>query len=105
MQQAVPATYFRNCGERFLRRTIELVHPQAVATLGSGALEATLSAFGLRRAGSLLALVESGRTFELSCGARLFPMCHPNRTVLNTHRSLEKQKEDWKNLGRWLRRV
>ncbi|HEV7747277.1 MAG TPA: uracil-DNA glycosylase family protein [Pyrinomonadaceae bacterium] len=104
MQQPVPSPYFRNCADRFLRRTIELVQPRAVVTLGKDALKATLYAFGLRYPGNFLALVDTGCTFDLSCGARLFPMCHPTPTVLNTHRSLEKQKADWKRFGRWLKR-
>jgi uracil-DNA glycosylase len=104
MQGNVPREYFRNCGEWFLRRTIELVQPRAVVTLGRPALDATLYAFGLGDYnGTLLALVESGRTFNLSCGARLFPMYHPSPTVLNTRRSLEEQKADWRRLGLWLR--
>jgi uracil-DNA glycosylase len=103
MRGKVKPEYFRNCGERFLRRTIELVQPRAVATLGEPALAATLSAFGLPPAGSFRALLDSGRTFPLSCGARLFPMCHPNFTVRYTYRSLEKQTADWKRLARWLR--
>ena len=103
MRGDVPLEYFRNCGDRFLRRTIELIKPHVVVTLGAPALEATLYSFGLRFSGGFLALVDSGRTFDLSCGARLFPMCHTNRTVLNTHRSLEQQKRDWQRVGRWLR--
>jgi len=103
MRGKISPDYFRNCGARFLRPTIELVCPRAVATLGEPALKATLSAFGLRASGGFLALVDSGRTFDLSCGARLFPMCHPNPTVLNTHRLWHQQEADWKHLGRWLR--
>jgi uracil-DNA glycosylase len=102
MQAAIPPACFRACGLRFLRPTIELVSPKVVATLGTHALDAVLSAFELSRSQPLLALIRDGFTFQLTCGARLFPMCHPSRTVINTTRSLDLQKSDWKRIGEHL---
>jgi DNA polymerase len=104
MQKSVPTKCYRECGRRFLRPTIELVAPRAVAALGTGAVDAVLSAFGFRRKGALIDLIESGRTFALPCGTTVFPLCHPSRTVLNTQRSLEQQQADWARIGAWLRK-
>lgn len=102
MRGEIDAVYFRNCGNRFLRRTIELVQPRAVATLGEDALNATLSAFELKRFGSFTAILDRGDVFDLPCGSRLFPMCHPNITVRNTLRPLEIQLADWQRIADWL---
>lgn len=102
MQGAVQAGYVQTCGSKFLRPTIELIRPRAVATLGLSALSATLTAFGIIKPKGLLSLIDSARTFDLPCNTRVFPMCHPNRTVLNTTRSISKQKGDWQRLGNWL---
>lgn len=102
MQTKIPDDCFRECGKRFLRKTLELVQPRAVAALGEGAVNAVLYAFDLPRVRGITALARSGRTFHLPWGARVFPMCHPSPTVLNTHRSKEEQESDWRRLGQWL---
>lgn len=103
MQARVDRNHARTCGERFLRPLIELVAPRAVVTLGTAALDATLGAHGLRRRGGLVRLIEAGTVWDLASGPRLFPLCHPSRTVLNTTRSLPQQKADWRRVGAWLR--
>lgn len=106
MQARIPEQCFRTCGRLFLRRTIELVAPRAVAALGAGALDSVLAAFGKpRRRGSLIALIEAGQTFDVAGGVRVFPLCHPSPTVRNTTRSFTRQKADWACLGRWLQDV
>ena len=56
MRTRVRQESFRNCGRRFLRRTIEVVQPRAVAALGMAALDTILEAFERPRcAGSLSA--------------------------------------------------
>jgi DNA polymerase len=103
MQASIPRRCFRECGKRFLRPTIALVAPRAVVTLGLAALDATLASFDLPAfRGSLVSLIEAGRSFPLSKGSVLFPMCHPSPTVLNAVRSLDQQRADWARLGRWL---
>ncbi len=92
----------RECGARFLRPTIELISPRAVAVLGSVALDALLAAYDLKCKGRLIALIEEGVTFDLPGGSRLFPLCHPSPTVVNTMRSIQKQREDWARVGAWL---
>jgi uracil-DNA glycosylase len=57
MSSRVPARYFLNCGEAFLRPTIELVALAAVVTLGAGALRSVEAAFAIN-AEPLIARVE-----------------------------------------------
>ncbi len=93
----------RNCGQNFLCKTIKLVKPRAVVTLGGLALNATLQSFGIPRwNGRLDQLIDSDQTYDLPCDAVLFPMYHPSRRVLNNYRSLDQQKSDWARFGRWL---
>ena len=103
MQRAIPSSCFQACAQRFLRPTIDLVAPRAVAALGAGALGAVLLAYGLRSPGPLLELVVAGVTFDLPSGARVFPLCHPSPTVHATTRSLALQESDWSRVGEWLR--
>lgn len=103
MRTPVRPSQLRECGMRFLRPTIELVAPLAVVTLWSGAVDAVLSAFGLRRKHKLGQLVDQGATFELGSGTTLFPMFHPSQLVRNRTRSLAAQNRDWQRLGAWLR--
>jgi len=102
-QATVPARCYRECGRLFLRPTIELVRPVAIAALGRGALNAILSANGMRATLGLVALINAGTVFDLPSGARVFPMCHPSATVLNTTRSMEHQMSDWTRMGQWIR--
>ena len=103
MSSRVPSRCFRECAARFLRPTLELVAPKVVVTLGVGALDAVLSAFGLTRSGAGLAeLVDRDQSFDLGTHMKLFPRFHPSRTVLNVSRSEAQQREDWRRIGTWL---
>ncbi|MBL8206599.1 MAG: uracil-DNA glycosylase [Blastocatellia bacterium] len=87
----------RNCSH-FLRRTIELLHPPLIATLGAVALDALrLIAphdFTLKEA--------AAKVLEWN-GRKLVPLYHPSPQVLITVRSLAQQLEDFKMLGQWLK--
>jgi uracil-DNA glycosylase len=99
MSAPVPAECSRTCGRRFLRPTIELVSPRAVAALGVHAVKAVLAAFDIEAPrDSLLELIDAGQTFQLSDRTRLFPLAHPS----NRTRSMTLQKRDWQQLGEWL---
>lgn len=93
----VPRRCFERCATRFLRRTLDLVRPRAVAALGSSAVNATLHAYGLPPEPRLRPLLGEGRTFDLVPGMRLFPMPHPSREATALHEML------WAALGSWLR--
>lgn len=87
----------RNCSH-FLRRTIELLQPPLIATLGAVALDALrLIAphdFTLKEA--------AAKVLEWN-GRSLVPLYHPSPQVLITVRSLAQQLEDFKMLGQWLK--
>ena len=94
-QQPVPQRCFANCSE-FLRRTITIVAPRVVVTLGRGALSAIQREFGLSERGRLSDLV--GRHLHLTNTIYLVPMYHPSPTVVNTHRPLNEMRADWRAL-------
>ena len=85
-------TEIRNCSD-FLRRTIEVINPPLIATLGAVALEA-------------LKLIKPHEyTLKKSAaqilpwhGRRLVPLYHPSPQVLITVRSLVQQTEDFQVL-------
>ena len=97
MRAPISDADFRNCGCRFLKPTIELIKPRAIATLGVGALRATLSAYHLPHPPPLLQLLATKKTYALSANSRLFPLFHPRAS-----RSHTKQEADWKRIGYYL---
>src|SRR5262245_31445481 len=84
----------RNCSA-FLRRQIELINPQVVATLGAVALDALklieAHDYQLRDAAAKI-LRWNGRL--------LVPLYHPSPQVLITVRTLEEQKRDFRSILR-----
>lgn len=100
MGATIPRSCFDECGQRFLRPTIELVSPKVVVSLGAGAMKAVFRAYGLGSCGSLASVV--GQPILLPGGPLLMPLYHPGRRVLNTYRSLDEQKRDWRQVGRIL---
>jgi DNA polymerase len=89
----------RNCSD-FLRRTIELVEPSVVATLGTVALEALQllhdHKFNLKN--------DAGKICRWD-GRLLVPLYHPSPQVLITSRNEKMQLEDYQVLGRAIRRI
>lgn len=87
-------TELGNCSD-FLRRTIELVNPQVIVTLGGVALEALKRlhdhAFTLRHDAAKLRKW-NGRT--------LIPLYHPSPQVLITSRDDKAQMRDYKVVAR-----
>lgn len=83
-------TEIRNCST-FLRRTIELVDPRVIVTLGSVALEA------LRRIQHHeLNLKESAAQIHTWNNRVLVPLYHPSPQVLASHRREAEQLRDYK---------
>lgn len=88
-----------NCSG-YLRRTIDVVAPKVVVTLGSVALEA------------LKAVEDHGLTLKADVGKvvkwngrQLLPLYHPSPQVIASHRNMEKQIRDYAKLGFALRRL
>ena len=88
------ATEIRNCSD-FLRRTIELINPGIIVTLGTVALEALklihYHDFTLKNDGS--------RIREWN-GRQLIPLYHPSPQVLITSRDEKAQLRDYKVVAR-----
>ncbi|MEZ5426629.1 MAG: uracil-DNA glycosylase [Pyrinomonadaceae bacterium] len=84
----------RNCSD-FLRRTIELINPKIIATLGSVALEA----LKLLEYHQLSLKTDVGKIQRWN-GRLLIPLYHPSPQVLASHRRESEQLEDYQVLAR-----
>ena len=88
-----------NCSG-FLRRTIELVNPQIIVTLGSVALEA------LKRIQyHELNLKDSAAQIHSWSDRLLVPIYHPSPQVLASHRREAEQLRDYQVVSRGLRLI
>ena len=98
MSAPVRSEWVRNCSS-LLRRTIQIVSPKAVAALGAVAWRSLGHVFAI----PLPPLADSvGREPIPTCaGPSLFAFNHPGGLGL-VRRSLDKQSDDWRRLGRWL---
>ncbi|MGC8667867.1 MAG: uracil-DNA glycosylase [Chthonomonadales bacterium] len=82
----------RNCNP-FLKRTVDLLDPPIVATVGAVALRAAalIEPHGLT-------LHEAAGTVVPWYGRLLVALYHPSPRVLNTHRTWDEQRKDWEAL-------
>jgi len=87
----------RNCSE-FLRRTIDLVNPRLLITLGSVALGALRRLYHHE-----LTLKEHAAKMQRLDSRILMPIYHPSPQVLASHRREEEQLRDYKAVARVLR--
>jgi uracil-DNA glycosylase family 4 len=88
-----------NCSE-FLRRTIEVVDPRVIVTLGSVALEA------LKRIQyHELNLKESAARIHSWNDRVLVPIYHPSPQVLASHRREAEQLQDYQVVGKAIHRL
>lgn len=92
------ATEIRNCSD-FLRRTIDLIDPEIIVTLGTVALEALklihYHEFTLR---------ENAAQVQRWSGRALLPLYHPSPQVLITSRKEAAQLRDYKVVARAIER-
>jgi uracil-DNA glycosylase family 4 len=88
-----------NCS-RFLRRTIEVIDPAVVVTLGSVALEA-LKLIEPHD----LSLKQSAGTVRSWDGRVLVPIYHPSPQVLASHRREAEQLRDYKVVARAIKQA
>jgi DNA polymerase len=101
LQGPVQPAWFLNCAP-FLRRQIEIIAPKVVVTLGAHALLAVRQALQLRPRG--LASSVADTEGEILVGTtRLFAVYHCAARVLNRHRKLDVQIQDWARVGNALR--
>jgi len=83
----------RNCND-YLKRTIELVNPDVIVTLGGKALKA------LKHISCHNFVLGDCVTEEQDWnGKKLFPLYHPSPTVINCTRNLKTQKKDFTALS------
>lgn len=92
-------TEIRNCSS-FLRRTIELVDPRVIVTLGSVALEALK-----RIRNHELNLKDSAAQIHTWNDRVLVPLYHPSPQVLASHRRDAEQLRDYQVVAKGLQGV
>ena len=97
-QADVLNAWFDTCGVRFLKPQIELVNPPVVVCLGERAYRAVLRAFGIRPRPFRQA-VDAGDFERLPHGSVVVPVYHCGRRILNTHRGLSAQFNDWRRVA------
>jgi hypothetical protein len=98
LQGDVEPQWFGNCAKRYLQRQIEIVNPRIVIGLGVNAFNAILAAFDMKCGPKFLRHVESDEGTVLPNGSRAFAAYHCGARVLNTHRKLPVQQEDWRRM-------
>lgn len=99
LQSPIKPEWVRNCGERFLKPLIEVVHPKVVVALGEKAFKAIVKGYNLQTKWSRYReLVETGG-IALQEGISLFPVYHCGARIINTHRNMRTQLEDWRRIG------
>jgi DNA polymerase len=101
LQGPVRAAWFQNCAP-FLCRQVEIIAPRVVATLGEQALRAVRHAFQLPPR-SLASSVADSEGEILGGNTRLLAVYHCGARVLNSHRALDAQIQDWARIGNALR--
>ena len=80
----------KNCAD-FLEKTINLINPQIIVTLGSVALEA-LKTIEYHQ---IILRMDAGKIFRWQT-RRLVPLYHPSPQVVASHRRMAEQLEDFK---------
>jgi uracil-DNA glycosylase len=100
LQAKVDRSWFEQCGRLFLQPTIDLIGPSVVVTLGAETYRATCEAYGNRPLPFRTAVARLGE--RLPNGSLLVPVYHCGARILNTHRPLETQKNDWLRVRRAL---
>ncbi len=80
----------KNCAE-FLKKTLRLIDPQIIVTLGSVALEA-LKTIEYHQ---IILRMDAGKIFRWQ-RRRLVPLYHPSPQVIASHRRMPEQLEDFK---------
>lgn len=86
------AREIQNCSS-FLKSTLELVRPRLVVTLGAVGLDGVNRLLGTRfQLSKVIARPQKAPDFTL------LPLYHPSPRVMNTIRSLQKQKKDFQKV-------
>ena len=101
MQAKLNDDWAPTCGRRFLKVLVEIVAPKFVVAFGGVALEAVAISYGLAlKKGDLKRVVTASQPIPLNARTSLLAVYHCSPRVLNTHRPLPRQIEDWKQIAR-----
>lgn len=100
LQGKVRREWFQNC-RPFLRGQLEIVRPRVVVGLGQLAFENVFRAFDIRPPNFRDAVADDQGT-SLPTGSLAFAVYHCGARILNTHRPLSAQMQDWQRVGRAL---
>ncbi len=103
LQGPVLNSWFSNCS-KFLKKQIEIVSPPVVVALGEKAYRAIVKSFGLSPK-RFRDVVRTEEDIILPNGNRFFPVYHCGARILNTHRPLYMQIQDWERVGKAIARV
>jgi DNA polymerase len=106
-QAETDESWFRNCGKSFLRPLIELIEPNVVIALGEKAYKAIMGAYhrSIPRYNKYSEVVDRLGETQLNSKTRLFPVYHPARRIINTHRPMDMQFKDWEKIKNYLNLV
>jgi uracil-DNA glycosylase family 4 len=88
----------KNCAD-FLEKTVRLVNPKVIVTLGSVALEALKSI----EYHQIILRSDAGSVFRWN-GRFLVPLYHPSPQTIASHRRLPAQLEDFKSVAEAIKR-
>ncbi|MDD2230202.1 MAG: uracil-DNA glycosylase family protein [Candidatus Cloacimonetes bacterium] len=104
MQASVEKAWFSNCSKSFFRQLVEIIQPKIILALGKPVSESILDLYEVSRfkADPLGKLMNSS-PYKLTESTFLFPMYHCGARVVNTHRPMVKQLEDWRKAAEWFR--
>ena len=106
-QAKVENVWFDNCGKKFLKPLIDLINPKVVISLGEEAYKAVMKTYGrpIPRYNRFSEVVDIVQGFPLNKDIGLFPVYHPSRRIINTHRNLDAQIDDWKKIKQYLEKI
>ena len=99
LQSPIKPEWVRNCGERFLKPLIEVIHPKIVVALGEKAFKAAVEAYNLQIKWSKYKELVEADSISLQEGVSLFPVYHCGARIMNTHRNKGAQVKDWRKIS------
>jgi DNA polymerase len=101
-QASVRDQWFKQCGEQFLRPSIDLVQPQVVICMGTKAHSAVLRAYGLKPRKFSEAVGAPDPDVLLAGSRWAFAVYHCGAGTQNRNRKYDDQVTDWKRIGAFL---
>ena len=101
LQAPVKEEWFEACGREFMKPLLDIIKPIVVVTLGERAYRAIEESYCLDRS-EFRRVVDKSGGIPLFGEARLFPMYHCGRRILNTHRKIDQQRKDWARVAVFL---